>query len=932
MAISWDSFDKIWASTSPLTPYSFSDPNYAQGWNFVGSTPPARQMWDSIQKQNDEKFKYLRDNFGTPNIVTQASQMTDTDKVYVYLGSEAGWNSGHWYYYDEGTSSWADGGVYNSVAFVTDTTLSIAGQPADAKATGDALALKSDLAGCTFTGNVGINADLSVTGDATIGTDLSVTGVSTLTGNVSAGADVTVVGDVSSANLTTGDATIGGDLSVTGTSTLAGNITTSGDISADNISATTNATVGGNLSVTGTSTLTGNINAGADITVVGDVSADNLTTTTNATVGGSLSVAGTSTLTGNVTTNGNITAVGDISSANLTTTNATIGGNATVTGDVSCANLTTSADASVGGDLTVTGDSTLADTTVNDLVVNNDLSVAGDSSLTNLSVSGTTALAGTSTAPTPSADDNSTKIATTEYVQTEIKPIEVNADIVNKRVTNIEKLLQGNLYDYQTDSDSKYTKTVPNGAMPYASLDSVGGKTVVWNQIIPDPTMTSTSNWYLPITPANLSMTATDNVLKVERVSGDTHCVVTAYTSVVAGHSYYITAEIRGDVNRTSQLLLGNKYIAISTTTNFARYSVINTPPSPVQYQRTGFGVLGSDFVGVGAWIEAKNLWVCDLTLMFGAGNEPTTVAEFQQQFPAPYYAFTQGQLLSAGVTSVNSVGKNLADYSGGRGYPDNTAYSNTTKRILPINKYVVGLTANNYYSSSNVSSFAVSDNTITFKNTNLSYGVAIPFACVGGSSYTFSFTSVSGVIRVSWYGKDGTIVSAGGNNRTSPYTENAPSTATIGVVVLLPPSINTEVTFTNIQAEKTASATAYSAPFTISTPIPAEVQALNGYGWSTGSMYNYIDYEAKKFIQNVGSRAYASGDESDSTVITDMTTTYYPLNPAVETDISAYLTDDNLISVESGGTLTFENQNGDDYRIPVPSAETYMVDLQEAI
>lgn len=137
--INWDDFDKIWARTSPLTPYQFSDSNYEQGWNFVGSTPPARQMWDYLQKQNDEKFKYLRDNFGTPNMVTSSSQMTDTEKVYVYLGSEAGWNSGHWYYYDEGTSSWADGGVYNSVAFVTDTTLSIAGQPADAKATGDAL-------------------------------------------------------------------------------------------------------------------------------------------------------------------------------------------------------------------------------------------------------------------------------------------------------------------------------------------------------------------------------------------------------------------------------------------------------------------------------------------------------------------------------------------------------------------------------------------------------------------------------------------------------------------------------------------------------------------------------------------------------------------------------------------------------------------------
>ena len=63
MAITLADFTKIWASTSPLTPYSFSESNYKEGWNFVGATPPARQMWDSIQNQNDEKLKYIVDNF-----------------------------------------------------------------------------------------------------------------------------------------------------------------------------------------------------------------------------------------------------------------------------------------------------------------------------------------------------------------------------------------------------------------------------------------------------------------------------------------------------------------------------------------------------------------------------------------------------------------------------------------------------------------------------------------------------------------------------------------------------------------------------------------------------------------------------------------------------------------------------------------------------
>ena len=64
MAITRDDFDKIWASTSPLTPYPFSKSQYKEGWNFIGGTPPSRQMWDFLQKQNDEKSKFLLDKFG----------------------------------------------------------------------------------------------------------------------------------------------------------------------------------------------------------------------------------------------------------------------------------------------------------------------------------------------------------------------------------------------------------------------------------------------------------------------------------------------------------------------------------------------------------------------------------------------------------------------------------------------------------------------------------------------------------------------------------------------------------------------------------------------------------------------------------------------------------------------------------------------------
>ena len=81
--------------------------------------------------------------YGSPLTANTAADMTDQDRVYVYTGSETGYTAGHWYYYDG--SAWTDGGVYNAVAVQTDTTLSISGAAADAKAAGDEItALKEE--------------------------------------------------------------------------------------------------------------------------------------------------------------------------------------------------------------------------------------------------------------------------------------------------------------------------------------------------------------------------------------------------------------------------------------------------------------------------------------------------------------------------------------------------------------------------------------------------------------------------------------------------------------------------------------------------------------------------------------------------------------------------------------------------------------------
>lgn len=74
---------------------------------------------------------------GSPLVASLVADMIDTDKIYVYVGSETGYTSGNWYYYD-GTA-WTSGGVYNAVAIETDDTLTVEGMAADAKAVGDKL-------------------------------------------------------------------------------------------------------------------------------------------------------------------------------------------------------------------------------------------------------------------------------------------------------------------------------------------------------------------------------------------------------------------------------------------------------------------------------------------------------------------------------------------------------------------------------------------------------------------------------------------------------------------------------------------------------------------------------------------------------------------------------------------------------------------------
>jgi len=81
----------------------------------------------------------IKHSTGTPIVIKDMAERIDEDKIYVYNPDTPDTDSGKWYYYDKDTSSWAEGGQYQSASVTVDATLQAQDVPADAKAVGDAI-------------------------------------------------------------------------------------------------------------------------------------------------------------------------------------------------------------------------------------------------------------------------------------------------------------------------------------------------------------------------------------------------------------------------------------------------------------------------------------------------------------------------------------------------------------------------------------------------------------------------------------------------------------------------------------------------------------------------------------------------------------------------------------------------------------------------
>lgn len=541
----------------------------------------------------------------------------------------------------------------------------------------------------------------------------------------------------------------------------------------------------------------------------------------------------------------------------------------------------------------------------------------------------------------------------------EISAVKLTDKELQRRVNALYDLGNGVTHKFETDSKTAYQKTVPTGAK-LMSVKSVGGRSLVWNQLYK----------------------------KFDYVGGGTlNC-----KPIFKSHKYLLRVDY--SVSENTKVYLYFRDVRYTTETNrqitkdvVAGSGKISWATSPLGEHGDGgdFGVFriltdadGNQKLDTSPF---SNHEIFDLTAMFGAGLEPTSVEEFEKIFPNDYYPYNAGEIVSAGTEEIVEQGKNLFDYT------DKIYYGANVNKVENGIVYTKGLTT-----------AVLNIPTIVGNKYTLSFKVKSNAANQGGLRW-----SIQKGKNTSYAHDSSLIKSEVGYAANTEYQAVATFVADTDFV-----SLCTIVGMVyDVQLELGDTATDYSPFYQTAHPIPEAIRSLPGYGWSAGTAKNYIDYENKKYYKCIDSMdlgtvnwqvetsptfgTYFStfvdskkfkkiGDFTqkrhnilcdkyltvkrdvkeyvDKTILLDGTVSivtqiqvkdsaytdatafkqamqgvilYYELATPIVTDISSLIPDDFLrnIEVEAGGSITFKNNN-DSYHIPVPSEEEYIVKLSE--
>lgn len=228
------------------------------------------------------------------------------------------------------------------------------------------------------------------------------------------------------------------------------------------------------------------------------------------------------------------------------------------------------------------------------------------------------------------------------------------------RIDALIKLNKGQTYDILPEEGESASRTAPSGAK-YVGIDKVGGKSIVWNQLFNMNQQKSVDGGQFEINFKAQTVTLNGN-------SGNN-----AWISVIPDDGEYKALNVRNHQyiyvisvveNQSAESVtfgwLNRARHSTSIPANYTgRANFVCTVTKPEEGKSIGFSGLqpNTDYA------LKIVLTACDLTLLFGAGNEPTA-EQFERMFPAESYPYSPGEIISGTTANVELEGKNLWDDS----------------------------------------------------------------------------------------------------------------------------------------------------------------------------------------------------------------------------------------------------------------------------
>lgn len=215
------------------------------------------------------------------------------------------------------------------------------------------------------------------------------------------------------------------------------------------------------------------------------------------------------------------------------------------------------------------------------------------------------------------------------------------------RIDALIKLNKGQTYDILPEEGEAASRTAPSGAK-YVSVDKVGGKSVVWNQLV-DSTKVPKTTTDNGITYQNNM----DGTFTATGTAGDSqYSYIGIPVNVVANHTYLSTSTQPGSIGKsylTGEAIDKNAY----DRGNGAKASA----------KATGVAYFVAQLYEAGQTVsgEIAKPQLYDLTQMFGAGNEPT-IEQFKKLFAQKIYPYNAGEIISSTTAAVELEGTNLWD------------------------------------------------------------------------------------------------------------------------------------------------------------------------------------------------------------------------------------------------------------------------------